>query len=41
MSDFQSRSSRVGRAYEDQVSSWLIEHGFTIDLDYILHESAA
>ncbi len=30
MTDFQSRSSRVGRSYESQVVEWLEHRGFTI-----------
>lgn len=39
MTDFQSRSSRVGRAYEEQVAAWLIEHGYTITGRCVRHES--
>ncbi len=30
MTDFQSRSTRVGRSYEQQVADWLLVRGFTI-----------
>lgn len=39
MSDFQSRSSQVGRSYEDQVVVWLVARGFTITGRNIRHES--
>jgi Holliday junction resolvase-like predicted endonuclease len=39
MSDFQSRASRVGTAYERQVVEWLIAHGFTITGRNVRHAS--
>lgn len=39
MTDFQSRSSKVGRSYEEQVAAWLIARGFTITGRNIRHES--
>lgn len=41
MTDFQARSSRVGRAYEDQVLSWLVEKGFTITGRRLLDQAEA
>ena len=34
MSDFQSRSSLIGRTYEDQVSAWLVANGYTISVQW-------
>jgi Holliday junction resolvase-like predicted endonuclease len=39
VTDFQSRSSAVGRSYEDQVTAWLIAAGFTITGRNVRHES--
>lgn len=39
MTDFQSRSSLVGRTYEDQVAAWLLEHGYMITGRCIRHDS--
>ena len=39
MTDFQSRSSRVGRGYEQQVVEWLTSEGFTITGRNVRHES--
>ena len=39
MSDFQSRSSRVGRSYEQQVVDWLTARGFDVTGRNVRHES--
>lgn len=39
VADFQSRSSRVGRAYEDRVAAWLADHGFQVTGRNVRHPS--
>ncbi len=39
MTDFQSRSTKIGAAYEQQVADWLTARGFTIVELHRRHES--
>lgn len=39
MTDFQARSGRVGRSYEQQVTAWLTAAGFTITGHNVRHPS--
>lgn len=39
MSDFQSRSTRIGAAYESQVNTWLTDRGFVIVETHHRHPS--